>query len=66
MELTKTNPEKLVYSARELVDVLGLSLPRVYELLKRSDFPSIRLSSRRIVVPCDALREWLNRASREA
>ena len=65
MEMDK-RLDKLVYSVDEVAEILGVCRPTAYQLAKRDDFPSVRLSQRRIVIPADALREWLNRASREA
>ena len=52
--------EKLTLSVDELAKELGISKPIAYELIKREGFPSIRISERRIIIPVDALRSWLN------
>lgn len=52
--------EKLTLSVDELAQELGISKPIAYELIKREGFPSIRVSERRIIIPVDALRSWLN------
>lgn len=52
--------EKLTYSVEELSKSLGISKPVAYELIKREGFPAIRVSERRIIIPVDALRSWLN------
>ena len=52
--------EKLVFSVEELAVELGISKPTAYELLKRDGFPHIRVSERRIVIPVESLRVWLN------
>lgn len=52
--------EKLTLSVDELAQELGISKPLAYELAKREGFPSIRISERRILIPLDALRAWLN------
>ena len=52
--------EKLTLSVEELANELGISKPIAYELIKREGFPSIRVSERRIIIPVDALRSWLN------
>ena len=56
--------EKLTISATELPRVLGVGRNTAYELVKRSDFPAVRIG-RRIVVPVDALRKWLERQASE-
>ena len=48
-----------VYSLKETANVLGVSMPLVYQLVRRDDFPSIRISARRIVVPSASLEAWL-------
>ncbi|MBQ8212477.1 MAG: helix-turn-helix domain-containing protein [Clostridia bacterium] len=52
--------EKMTLSVDELAQELGISKPLAYNLIKRNDFPSLRISERRIVIPVDALRSWLN------
>lgn len=52
--------EKLVYTVDETAKALGISKPVAYELCNRADFPAIRVSQRRIVVPVDALHTWLS------
>ena len=51
--------EKLVLSVEELAQEFGISLPVAYALAKREGFPAVRISERRIVVPVEALRRWL-------
>ncbi len=52
--------QKLTYTVLEMAEVLGISRPTAYELVKRKGFPAIRISDRRIVIPVDALNKWLN------
>ncbi|MBE6628979.1 MAG: helix-turn-helix domain-containing protein [Ruminococcaceae bacterium] len=52
--------EKLTLSVDELAQELGISKPLAYELARREGFPAIRISERRIIIPVDALRSWLN------
>ena len=52
--------EKLTLSVEELANELGISKPIADELTKRDGFPSVRISERRIIIPVDALRSWLN------
>ncbi len=53
------NAEKLVYSVDEMADVLGICRPAAYALVNREDFPAVRVSPRRIVIPVSALSNWL-------
>ena len=50
--------EKTTMSVQELSSQLGISLPKAYELVKKPDFPTIRIGTR-ILIPVDAFREWL-------
>ena len=52
--------EKLTISVDEMAAMLGISKPIAYELTKREGFPAIRVSERRIIVPVEALKRWLN------
>lgn len=50
--------EKLAYSATETAQVLGVSRPTVYQLMKRVDFPVFKLGARTLV-SVDGLRAWV-------
>ncbi len=56
---------KAAYSPEDLCPLLGISRPLAYELCKRADFPAIRISQRRIIIPRDALERWLNKEAAE-
>ena len=53
--------EKKVYTAKEVAAVLGSCLCTVRQLCHRPDFPAIRVSPRRIVIPVDGLNRWLEK-----
>lgn len=53
--------EKMVYTAKEVASVLGVSLTTVRHLCHQPDFPAIRVSPRRIVIPVDGLNRWLEK-----
>ena len=53
------NDKTLVLNVDELAAVLGVSKPTAYALTRRRDFPAVRVSERRIVIPIDGLRRWL-------
>lgn len=55
--------QKLVYTVKEVAKLLGISVNSAYELMHRDDFPAIRVSERRIIVPCSALEAWLDNQS---
>ncbi|MBQ1965267.1 MAG: helix-turn-helix domain-containing protein [Clostridia bacterium] len=52
--------DKLTVSVDEMASMLGISRPVAYELTRREGFPAVRVSERRIIVPVEALKRWLN------
>lgn len=52
-ELTMTIPE--------VAKQLNISLPTAYELAKSDGFPSLRIGARRIVVPVEAFKQWIDK-----
>jgi len=50
--------EKTTMSVEELSAMLGISMPKAYELVKQPGFPVIRVGAR-ILIPIDAFKEWL-------
>ncbi len=58
----KQKSEKLTLTAKEAAESFGVSLPVMYEIVKRDDFPVIRVG-RKVIIPIDRFREWVNRQS---
>lgn len=52
--------EKMLLTVEEVRVAMGLSRPRVYQVVNREDFPKIRLG-RRIMVPVRQLEEWIEK-----
>ena len=52
--------EPIGISAEEAAALLGVSKPKVYELISREDFPACKLGGRTII-SYDGLREWMRR-----
>ena len=52
------NDQKLALKPAEAAELLNISLPTMYELCKRADFPAIRFG-RAIVIPRAGLEKWL-------
>ena len=50
--------DKLTYSPTETAQVLGVSRPTVYQLMKRADFPAFKVGSRTLV-SAEGLRTWV-------
>lgn len=47
-------------TAHDIKKSMGIALGAVYRLMRRPDFPAIKVSARRYVVPEDAFRRWLD------
>jgi len=56
-----TDPAKLTFTVPETASLLGISRAHAYELVARNELPAIRLG-RRVVVPCQALQDFLQRS----
>lgn len=52
--------EKLTVTVKELAEMLNIGKNHAYELVKIEGFPVIKFG-KRIVIPIDALKEWLTR-----
>jgi len=50
--------DKLAYSTEEAAQVLGVSHPMVYTLMKRADFPAFKVGSRTLI-SVEGLRAWV-------
>ena len=50
--------DKLAYSPSETAEVLGVSRPTVYALMKRADFPAFKVGARKLV-SVEGLRAWV-------
>ncbi len=57
--------ERLTWNPEDLCDILGVSRATAYQLCNRSDFPAVRVSPRRIVIPKDALQIWLDEQAKK-
>ena len=55
--------QKRAIDVDELAEALGISKPTAYELCNREDFPAIRVTPRRIIIPVDGLQPWLEEQS---
>lgn len=61
MDNSKNLPHqgKTTYNVKEVATLLNICLPAAYDLCNREDFPAIRVTPRRIIVPADGLQRWL-------
>ena len=60
MSEEKLESTKLAISVKELQQMLGLSKGLCYSLIKRVDFPTIRIQGR-IIIPIAELKIWLGK-----
>ena len=56
--------ERSTMSVQELSAQMGFSLPKAYELVKTTGFPTLRIGTR-ILIPVDAFKAWLMRQATE-
>lgn len=47
------------YTAKDIASKLGIALGNAYDLMRRVDFPSIRITPRRLIVTEEAFKHWL-------
>ena len=51
--------DKMYLTVVEAASMLGINLNAMYLLCRRPGFPAVRVSPRRIVIPAEALHEWM-------
>jgi len=51
--------EKLTYTATEAAQAANVSMPTMFSLLKRADFPSLRIGKKWLVPRAD-FEKWLS------
>lgn len=56
---TKYDELPLILNARDVANILGISLTAAYRLFDRKDFPTIRTGIRRKLVSREAFFDWL-------
>lgn len=50
--------EKIVYTVKEISNLLGIGLPAAYQLVRSDGFPCIKVG-KRLVVPIEAFHAWV-------
>ena len=50
--------EKISLNLKEAAEIIGISKPKIYEVLERPGFPAFRVG-RRWVIPRKSLLEWI-------
>lgn len=61
-----TRENKITVSVEEMADMLGISRSVAYQLIKEKDFPVIRVSERRLIIPVKSLEKWLEEKAERA
>jgi len=56
--------DRLTYSPAEAAQVLGVSRPTIYTLIKREDFPAFEVGTRTLV-SVEGLRDWVKAQAKE-
>lgn len=54
--------EKIALTVQETAELLSVSVPTVYKLVKREDFPALKIGGRTLVSR-DRLIDWVNTQS---
>ena len=62
MEITVNEAEKRCYTVKEIQDILGISRPTVYELLKKNEFRWIQIENK-YRISKKSFDEWLDQKS---
>ena len=50
---------KMTVTVEEMAEMIGISRSVAYQLVKEKDFPVIRVSERRLIIPIKSLEKWL-------
>ena len=50
---------KMTVTVEEMAELIGVSRSVAYQLVKEMDFPVIRVSERRLIIPLKSLETWL-------
>ena len=51
---------KMTLTVEEMAEMIGISRSVAYQLVKERDFPVIRVSERRLIIPKKSLEKWLD------
>lgn len=57
--------DKTILTIDDVSKILGISKGTCYKLARAEDFPSIRISRRRIIVPRQQLMNWLDKKTQK-
>jgi len=57
---SKSEVECAVFTVKETAQFLGVNPIKCYELCRTPGFPVVRIGQKRLVVPKEALKRWLD------
>ncbi len=52
------NEKKSIYTAKDIQEILGISRPAVYDIIKRGEFHSVMVANK-YIVPRKSFDDWL-------
>lgn len=55
----------LTLNAKQVAEILGVSLPKAYDIIRRKVFPALK-DGNRLMIPRDRFWEWYNAAAEKA
>ena len=59
--IIKSKDERPMFmSVMDMIDLLGISRSKAYELAAEEGFPKLKLVPGRVIIPRDTLFEWLD------
>ena len=63
-EMVAENKEKRTYTVEEVKEILGISRPTVYNLLKKNEFRWVRLDGGKYRISKRSFDDWLDKGPR--
>lgn len=57
---------RLLLRPTEVAETLGIARSRVYEMIRDSELPVVRIGAKSVRVPADALRAWVEERTTDA
>ena len=64
METIVLKPKKLTLTVPEAAEIVGVSRAKMYELVRRKDFPTVKLGTR-ILVSAKGLEAWVDEQAKK-
>lgn len=58
--------DRLLLRPTEAAEALGIARSRVYEMIRDGELPVVRIGTKSVRVPADALRAWVENRTTEA